>query len=119
MQKLRSFLLGKHFVVLSDHQPLKYLMHAKNVNAKVHRWRILVAEFDFELKYIPGNQNVVADSLSRIYSVADVDAQGENCLEENDFLQFQKRDPKFKSLLTHYVGIILQNPIRYHMIYGV
>ena len=98
MQKLRPFLLGRHFSVLSDHQPLKYLLQAKNVNAKVHRWRIMVAEFDFDVQYIPGNQNVVADSLSRIFSLAEVDAHGEVCIEKHDFLEAQKRDPEFRTL---------------------
>ena len=37
VEKLRPFLLGKHFTVYSDHQPLKYLLQANNVSPKVLR----------------------------------------------------------------------------------
>lgn len=50
----------KYVVVLSDHQPLRYLLQASIVNAKVHRWRVLVAEFDIEIKYIAGHKNFLS-----------------------------------------------------------
>ena len=98
VQKLRSFLLGKHFTVFSDHQPLKYLLQANNVSPKVLRWRAMVGEFDFDVKYIPGGENVIADSLSRVFSIADVDADSEIQLSQETFLEFQKRDPECQAL---------------------
>ena len=98
VQKLRSFLLGKHFTVFSDHQPLKYLLQANNVSPKVLRWRAMVGEFDFDVKYIPGGENVIADSLSRVFSVADVDADSEIQLSQETFLEFQKKDPECQAL---------------------
>ena len=98
MQKLRSFLLGKHFTVYSDHQPLKYLLQANNVSPKVLRWRTMVGEFDFDVKYIPGGENVVADSLSCVFSIAEVDADCEIQLNYETFLEFQKRDSECRAL---------------------
>lgn len=45
------------------------------------RCRILIAESDFEVKYIPEHQNAVNDSLFRIFSISEVDTQDEACLE--------------------------------------
>ncbi|KZT18656.1 hypothetical protein NEOLEDRAFT_1019852, partial [Neolentinus lepideus HHB14362 ss-1] len=33
-----------------------------------HRWLDVLNEFDFSIHYIPGETNVLADALSRIYS---------------------------------------------------
>ena len=98
IQKLRSFLLDKHFTVFSDHQPLKYLFQSSKVSAKVHRWRALVAEFNFDVKYIRGEENAVADSLSRVLNIADVDSEGEMSIDKQTFVAAQKRDPESKAL---------------------
>ena len=106
VQKLRSFLLGKTFTIFSDHQPLKYLLQAHNVAPKVHRWRAMVGEFDFDVKYVPGKENVVADSLSRVFSVAEVDAECEMMISDQIFIDSQKQDPEcqalFKAISSEY-----------------
>jgi len=33
---------------------------------KLQRWKIKLREFDYEIKYIKGKENHVADALSRI-----------------------------------------------------
>ena len=38
---------------------------------RVHRWKIILQEFDITLKYKAGNLNTVADSLSRCFSIRD------------------------------------------------
>ncbi|GKT32149.1 hypothetical protein ADUPG1_002234, partial [Aduncisulcus paluster] len=35
-------------------------------SAKVERWRTYLSDFEFELEYVPGKKNIVADTLSRI-----------------------------------------------------
>ena len=58
----------------------------------------MVGEFDFDVKYIPGGENVVADSLFRVFSVAEVDADCEILISQENFLEFQKRDPECRAL---------------------
>ncbi len=36
-----------------------------NINARKARWLATLSEFDFELRYIKGKENRVADALSR------------------------------------------------------
>jgi hypothetical protein len=57
------FLLGRHFVVLTDHANLQYLQ-SQDVG-KVARWALYLQAFDFKLIYIKGENNQVADWLSR------------------------------------------------------
>jgi hypothetical protein len=65
--RLESYLLGRHFVVATDHKNLLYLQNS--TIPKLVRWRLRLLEFDFTLLHIPGKENVVADALSRINSL--------------------------------------------------
>lgn len=61
----RHYLIGKRFTLLSDHSGLRYLFEQPNLNVRQARWLATLSEFDFEIKYILGKQNQVADALSR------------------------------------------------------
>ena len=61
----RNYLLGKRFVLMSDHSGLWYLFDQPNMNAKKARWLAVINEFDFEVKYIKGKENRVVDALSK------------------------------------------------------
>ncbi|GKT31012.1 hypothetical protein ADUPG1_001798, partial [Aduncisulcus paluster] len=62
--KCEFHLRGRKFVVHTDHKNLKWIQNTKS--AKVERWRTYLSDFDFELEYVPGKKNIVADTLSRI-----------------------------------------------------
>lgn len=62
----RNYLLGRKFIIRSDHRPLKWLFSIKDADSKLLRWRLKLNEFDFDIEYTPGKLNNVADLLSRI-----------------------------------------------------
>ena len=62
----RHYLLGNHFIVVTDHNLLKYLQTQPTLSRRQARWSEFLAEFDFEIVYRPGKGNVVADALSRL-----------------------------------------------------
>ncbi|GKT29052.1 hypothetical protein ADUPG1_001020, partial [Aduncisulcus paluster] len=54
----------------TDHRNLTFVL--KNTSPKVMRWRLELAEYQFEIRHIAGKQNVVADTLSLKEDEADV-----------------------------------------------
>ena len=67
VEKWRHILLSKKFTVYTDHLNLQELFNkCKNFRAgKLYRWAVRLQDFDFEAKYIPGDDNIFADYLSR------------------------------------------------------
>ena len=63
LKEFRNILLGHQITVYTDH---KNLTHKCFNTERVMRWRIILKEFGHELKYIKGENNVVADALSRL-----------------------------------------------------
>jgi hypothetical protein len=63
LKEFRNILLGHKIVVHTDHKNLT----CKNFNTeRVMRWRLILEEYGPELHYIKGEQNIVADALSRL-----------------------------------------------------
>lgn len=63
--KMRDYLEGYHFIVLTDHQSLKWLDKIDNPSGRLARWAMELSQWDFEIKYRKGTENTVADALSR------------------------------------------------------
>jgi hypothetical protein len=61
----RHYLLGRRFILMTDHCGLKYLFDQPRLNARQARWMVLISEFDFEIKHIKGKENKVADALNQ------------------------------------------------------
>ena len=62
----RHYLLGNHFIVVTDHNSLKYLQTQPTVSRRQAKCSEFLAEFDFEIVYRPGKGNVVVDALSHL-----------------------------------------------------
>ena len=65
------YLLGpRPFKVITDHLPLQFLNNLKDsTNARLVRWSLILAEYNFTVEYRPGRKNEAADALSRLKSV--------------------------------------------------
>jgi hypothetical protein len=50
----RHYLLGRRFVLMTDHSGMRYLFDQPKLNARKARWMALISEFDFEIKHIKG-----------------------------------------------------------------
>ena len=56
----RHFLEGTHFVLKTDHRNLSFI--DKSEQSKVRRWKIDLQQFNFDIEWIPGDTNMVADA---------------------------------------------------------
>ncbi|GKF03004.1 putative reverse transcriptase domain-containing protein [Tanacetum coccineum] len=56
---------GTKCFVFTDHKSLQYILDQKELNIRQRRWLDLLSDYDYEIRYHPGKENVVADTLSR------------------------------------------------------
>ena len=61
LKEFHNILLGHQITVYTDHKNLTYKIFNTE---RVMRWRLILEEFGPELKYIKGENKVVADALS-------------------------------------------------------
>lgn len=59
------WLIGRHFTIFSDHKPLENMKIKARTDEELGDLTYYLSQFDFELKYFPGKDNLEADSLSR------------------------------------------------------
>jgi len=58
-------LMGRHFTIRTDHKALMYNEHVSASN-KIERWKLSLSEYNIDWSYIKGEENVIADCLSRV-----------------------------------------------------
>ncbi|KAL4082984.1 hypothetical protein QTP88_028314 [Uroleucon formosanum] len=66
VKHFRPYLLGRKFRIYTDHQPLTWLFNVKDPGSRLMRWRLKLAEYQYEVIYKPGVTNTNADALSRM-----------------------------------------------------
>lgn len=66
LKKWRSDLLGTHIYVYTDHRTLENFETQRDLSHRQLRWQELLSQFDITIVYIRGEDNTVADALSRV-----------------------------------------------------
>jgi hypothetical protein len=67
IQHWRHYLLGKEFIVYTDHKSLKHFLQQKVTSPDQQCWLAKLLGYQFEVKYKPRLENKAADALSRCY----------------------------------------------------
>ena len=73
--------------IRSDHLPLKKFLNKQTMNSKVNNWAVELEQFRLHLEWIPGTQNLLADSLSRLLEVVP-DAQKTKEPDDHEFSSY-------------------------------
>ncbi|XP_074304844.1 uncharacterized protein LOC141639673 [Silene latifolia] len=87
------YLKPKPFVLHSDHEALKYINGQHKLNHRHSKWVEFLQSFTLSSKYKEGKQNIVADALSRRYSLLSVMEQ--KVLGFQFMKELYKDDPDF------------------------
>jgi len=94
VKEWRVYLEGVKFKVETDLPQVRALMGMKEpVNKFVLNWVMYLQEFDFEIKHIPGRENVTADTLSRQFKM-DMDEVEVNLAQVVDIKKLQREDKR-------------------------
>ena len=62
---LESLLRDRPFTIRTDHRNLLFLKQSSNL--MIVRWYMALSEFTFNIEFISGEDNGIADSMSRLY----------------------------------------------------
>ena len=75
----RHLLKGIRFLLCTDQSPLRQLLRNKgeDFSNRQLRWFERLSESDFEVKHLPGQNNRVADALSRAFVISAIEVHGE------------------------------------------
>ncbi|GFX61292.1 retrovirus-related Pol polyprotein from transposon 17.6 [Trichonephila clavipes] len=98
----KPFLLGRKFKVFTDHKPLAGFLSNKNPSSKILRWKLALEEFNYDIHYIRGSLNSVADHLSRCINNITLALP-----DSKDLIKMQHEDP----VLSHIMQKIDQNDV--------
>ena len=69
IEHFNHYLYGRKFLVESDHRPLQWLMTKKDSVGSLGRMALRLQQYDFDVVHIPGRNNIIADALSRVFTI--------------------------------------------------
>ncbi|MCJ8730139.1 hypothetical protein PDJAM_G00180710 [Pangasius djambal] len=91
-EKFADYLYGVSFTVVTDSNPLTYLLTTAKLDATSYRWLSALSTFRFQLQYRAGKRNLDADGLSRRPHAEPV----------NDLLS-QKEEERIRQFIHHHL----------------
>lgn len=68
IKKFRAYVEGQSFTVITDHASLKWLMSQSDLSSRLARWALKLQGYDFQIQHRKGQQNIVPDALSRVFT---------------------------------------------------
>lgn len=99
-EKFQDYLYGKKFTVITDNNPLTYVLSTAKLDATGHRWIAALAAFDFDILYRPGRNNSDADALSRLPALESTDylSISTDCIRTISSIHRQPHEPYIENV---------------------
>ncbi|KAG7203882.1 hypothetical protein KM043_013243 [Ampulex compressa] len=104
VKRFRHSVEGRPFIMYTDHKPLTFAFRQRHDKCSLRQFRHLdyIGQFTTDIRHILGKENIVADALSRIETIAQaidyeklakfqlVDEELQNLLRSNNTLELKK-----------------------------
>jgi hypothetical protein len=109
VEKFRKYLEHQEFLLETDNQALSWLLAHPRQLGKIGRWVARISSFKFCVHHIRGTQNIIADTLSRMFSEECGESQDhpELCAMLSGFpgafqglSELQREDPELKKIVS-------------------
>lgn len=96
IRHFRYMVEARTFVIYTDHKPLTFAFSSRRENCSPRQFRYLdyISQFSTDIRYVSGEENVVADTLSRIEEI-------EEPLDLQALAHSQVQDPELQELLKN------------------
>lgn len=102
VHKWGHYLIGRHFIIKTDHFSLKYLLGQKISTLMQQKWVTKLMGYDYDIVFKAGQDNKVADALSRQCSEQE-SSVATLSIVQTDWLvalkQAWQQDPDLRSLI--------------------
>ena len=104
VKKLSFYIDTAKITVKSDHLPLKKFLEKNTLNSKVNNWAVELESQDITFEYIPGIQNTLADTLSRLIEMDEnIKLQPEEEGKEFGYFPFEELPPVTTQVLEEVI----------------
>ncbi len=113
-EKFTDYILGKRFLIETDHKPLVPLLNTKQLDCmppRILRFRLRLARYDYLVHHVPGKEMYTADTLSRAPLAG---SEGDVHLEkevESFVVNIVKSIPATQQGLNKYRQAQLEDPV--------
>nr|GEU33128.1 retrotransposon protein, putative, Ty3-gypsy subclass [Tanacetum cinerariifolium] len=92
----RHYVYGTKSIIYTDHKSLQYIFDQKELNMRQRRWIELFSDYDYEIRYHPRKEKVVANALRETSKVENASSEMLRDLDQ----QMEKRKIVVYILLT-------------------
>ncbi|GJW14484.1 putative reverse transcriptase domain-containing protein [Tanacetum coccineum] len=115
--------MGTRCTVFTDHKSLQHILDKKELNMRQRYWLELLSDYDCDIRYHPGKENVVADALSRKERIEhcgierggmirkDIPSGKDRLTKSAHFLPIRENDPLDKLVRLYLNRIVARHEI--------
>ncbi len=101
-RQFHHYLWGTRFVIRTDHQPITTVFRQRTKSPRMNRWMLEMRDYRFRVEYKQGENNVVADQLSRPVRVIQGSEDGTWLGKNREEIQaLQREEPRWREMVEY------------------